>query len=404
MVIVLILLTVVVFVLVDWALRVTLRKMEEAKTRRERQRALDEGVRLEFAEEAKSLKRVEVDAPRARILAVDDEPVVLDSFRKILVLAGFSVDTVETGQEALALVRKRDYDFVFTDLKMPGMDGLDVTKAVKHLRPDVDLAIITGYGTIETAVSGMKYGAVDYVEKPFTEDELVDFANRLLIRRQERLARQSAPEVHLVTPSSAGVASPRVVNVPGGVYVSPEHTWVNVEINGEGRVGLDDFFHKTVGPIDTIRFPEKGKVVRRGEPLFTVGRGDWSLTFSSPLAGRVSRVNHELEFHPSLARLRPYEQGWICALEPSALTSDLERLRIGADAGAWYRQEIDTFRKALDLELGAPPPRGEETAEAAAAKEVSPRAFDACFLGSRSAAASTLRATERGAPPVGAGR
>ena len=62
-------------------------------------------------------------------------------------LAGFSVDTVETGQEALGLVRKHDYDFVFTDLKMPGMDGLDVTKAVKHLRPDIDVAIITGYAT-----------------------------------------------------------------------------------------------------------------------------------------------------------------------------------------------------------------------------------------------------------------
>jgi CheY-like chemotaxis protein len=61
---------------------------------------------------------------------VDDEPVVLDSFRKILVLEGYSIDTVETAQEALGLVRKRDYDFVFTDLKMPGMDGLDLTKAV----------------------------------------------------------------------------------------------------------------------------------------------------------------------------------------------------------------------------------------------------------------------------------
>ena len=81
------------------------------------------GLRLEFADEAASLKRVQVDNPKARILAVDDEPIVLDSFRKILVLAGYSVDTVETGPEALALVRRNDYEFAFTDLKMPGMDG-----------------------------------------------------------------------------------------------------------------------------------------------------------------------------------------------------------------------------------------------------------------------------------------
>jgi CheY-like chemotaxis protein len=161
MVILMVLVTLVVFAVVDLVLRLTLRRMEEARARKQRQKALDVGLRLEFAEEARSLKRVEVDRPRARILAVDDEPVILDSFRKILVLAGYSVDTVETGQEALALVRKHDYDFVFTDLKMPGMDGLDVTKGVHHLRPDIDIAIITGYGTIESAVDSMRFGAVD---------------------------------------------------------------------------------------------------------------------------------------------------------------------------------------------------------------------------------------------------
>ncbi len=77
-------------------------------------------------------------------------------------------------------MRANDYDFVFTDLKMPDMDGVEVVKAVKHLRPDVDVAVITGYATIETAVDSMRFGAVDYVQKPFTEDELVEFANKLL--------------------------------------------------------------------------------------------------------------------------------------------------------------------------------------------------------------------------------
>jgi DNA-binding NtrC family response regulator len=111
--------------------------------------------------------------------------VILDSFRKILVLAGFAVDTVETGPEALSLVRKRDYDFVFTDLKMPGMDGMDVAKAVHHLRPDIDLAIITGYGTIETAVEAMRFGASTTCEAVH-RGRLVEFANRLLLRRQDR--------------------------------------------------------------------------------------------------------------------------------------------------------------------------------------------------------------------------
>ena len=141
MIFLMVLLTVVVFAVVDLTLRLTLKQMQATRARRERQQALDIGLKLEFADEALSLKRVEVASPRARILAVDDEPVILDSFRKILVLAGFAVDTVESGQEALSLVRKNDYDFVFTDLKMPGMDGLDVAKGVHHLRPDIDIAI-----------------------------------------------------------------------------------------------------------------------------------------------------------------------------------------------------------------------------------------------------------------------
>ena len=381
MVILITILTVATFVVVDLVLRLTLRRLDEAKARKLRLKALDTGLRLEFADEAKSLKRVTVDVPKARILAVDDEPVILDSFRKILVLAGYSVDTVESGQEALSLVRNNDYDFVFTDLKMPGMDGLDVTKAVKHLRPDVDVAIITGYGTIETAVSGMKHGAADYVEKPFTEDELVEFANRLLIRRQDRLQRLSAPEIHLVTPSSANLPSPKVINVPGGVFVSNEHTWVEVGINGEGRIGLDDFFQKSVGALEGIRMPEQGQEIRRGQTLFTVEReGRW-MGFASPLSGKVSRVNHELDFHMNLMRLRPYEQGWICSIEPADLTSDLDKLTIGADSMAWYQAHVESFRRRLEEELASQRPTekratkgGNGTAAAAWA------AFGACFL------------------------
>lgn len=381
MVVLMVLLTVVVFVVVDLTLRLTLKRIEEAKVRKQRQQALDIGLRLEFAEEAKSLKRVEVSTPKARILAVDDEPVILDSFRKILVLAGFSVDTVESGQEALSLVRKNDYQFVFTDLKMPGMDGLEVTKAVKHLRPDIDVAIITGYATIESAVSGMKYGASDYVEKPFTEDELIEFANRLLIRRQDRLARLTAPEIHLVTPSSGVLASARVINVPGGVYVSGEHTWVSVEMTGQVLVGLDDLFYKTVGTPASIGLPKQGQQVRKGEALFVLRRGDHTLTFHAPLSGRVLKVNHELEFDLDLMRMRPYEQGWICVIDPNNLTRELSDMTLGADAVAWYQRQVESFRRKLSEEMAANgPPEKTHEAGAEGNAEAAWNAFSSCFL------------------------
>jgi CheY-like chemotaxis protein len=152
------------FVLLDLAVRAVRERLAHAQARRERAAVLSTSLRLDFSDEAPSLKRVDIPHPRARILAVDDEVVVLDSFRKVLVLAGYSVDTVETGPEALGLVRKHDYDFVFTDLKMPGMDGTEVVRAVRHLRPDIDVVVITGYGSVETAVECVRDGAADYVQ------------------------------------------------------------------------------------------------------------------------------------------------------------------------------------------------------------------------------------------------
>ena len=335
----------VAFVAIDALVRLTARRMEEARARREREAVLATSVRLDFTHEAKSLKLVEVPTPRGRILAVDDEPVVLDSFRKILVLDGFSVDTVENGPEALGLVQRRDYDFVFTDLKMPGMDGVEVVKAVKHLRPDVDVAVITGYGTIETAVATMAHGAVDYVQKPFTAEELSEFALKLLIKRQARLESQRRPTVRVVASVLAESAASHEYCVPGGSFLSPGHTWARIEPSGQVRVGLDDFARKALGEIDRVELPERGKRFRRGEPLFAVLHRGQRAKFLAPLSGQLVHANEELAHHPARASQSPYDRGWICLLQPSDLAGELTDLRIGKPVVDWYQEEIARLRK-----------------------------------------------------------
>jgi len=177
----------VLFVTADVIIRQAFKAYKEKKARRERELVLNESLNLDFSIEALSLKRAEVQNPKARILCVDDENVILDSFRKILVLAGYSIDTVTSGKEALGLIQLHNYDFVFTDLKMPEMSGEDVCKSVKHMRPDIDVIIITGYATVESAVECMKYGAMDYLQKPFTEDELLEHVNEFIIKRTTRI-------------------------------------------------------------------------------------------------------------------------------------------------------------------------------------------------------------------------
>jgi CheY-like chemotaxis protein len=351
----LMILLVVVFVVVDLVVRTVSKRMAADRERRERQSVLQSALQLSFAEEAKSLKRAEVPKARARILAVDDEHVVLDSFRKILVLAGFSVDTVDNGPEALTLLRARDYDFLFTDLKMPGMDGVEVVKAARHLRPDLDVVVITGYGTIESAVETMQFGAIDYVQKPFTEEELVAIANRLLIKRQARLDAQRMPTVRVVAPAVAEIVAAGEYCVPGGAFVYPGHTWARIDPGGQVWTGLDDFARKALQAVDRVELPAVGTRVKRGEPLFTVHRGAESLRFLAPVSGEVTETNHALAGQAQLMVKSPYDRGWACLVRPTDLAAELDGLRIGRPVVAWYQEEVARLRKELEASGQAAP-------------------------------------------------
>ncbi|MGP1676019.1 MAG: response regulator [Burkholderiales bacterium] len=379
MVLLIVVVTIIVFILVDFSLRVYFQKKQELKLRKEREAALDIGLKLDYSEEAKTLKRVEVKNPKARILAVDDEPIILDSFRKILVVAGYSIDTVEKGREALGLILKRDYDFVFTDLKMPEMDGLEVTKAVKHLRPDIDVIVITGYASIETAVETMKYGAMDYVQKPFTEDELIAFFNKSLIKRRDRIEREMKPTVRLLTPSTKESGSQHEFNVPAGIFISRNHTWVNVEMNGIARIGIDDFVRKIIRKIDKVELPKLNKEVKKGELLFSIKHNSQTIDIVSPISGKVTLVNTEHVEHPDLIALSPFELSWMCCIDPSNLAEELRSLKIGADTINWYREEIDKYAeiaKRIEQE-GAPAASAGKGADKAAEQEADERLVEA---------------------------
>jgi CheY-like chemotaxis protein len=338
---------IILFIFLNLLSRELYNRLQAQRRRAEREQALSRSLQLDFTRESKTLKRVEVEEPAARILCVDDEAVVLDSLRKILVLDGYSVDTVETGQEALGLVQARDYDFVFTDLKMPSMSGNEVTKAVKHLRPDIDVVIITGYATVDSAVECMKYGAMDYIEKPFTEEELHTFVRHALIRREDRVQRQLRPQVHITGPAGAARRSSGEFSIPGGVLVSTGHCWASLSEEGTAKIGLDDFAAKLIGSIDSIEFPEVGKSVAAGEPLFGIRQDGRSWSFAAPLSGKVLRVNNGLQEDTGRLARTAYGDSWICAIEGGNLDAELPKLKIGQSAVDFFQAELERFETFL---------------------------------------------------------
>lgn len=347
MVALIVILTIIVFVIVDFGLRTFMKRREEIRIRNEREQALDIGLKLDFSSEAKSLKRVEVENPKAKILAVDDEAVILDSFRKILVFGGYNIDTVEAGKEALGLIKDHDYDFVFTDLKMPEMDGVEVTKAVKHLRPDIDVVVITGYASIESAVETMKYGALDYVQKPFTEDELLTFVKNALIKREDKIEKQMRPKIRLVTSSKQESESKHEINVPAGIFVDQYHTWVNVEMNGTVRIGIDDFVRKIIGSFEEVILPKTNQKINKGELVFSLRHKTNTINFSSPISGTITLLNSEHIEHPDWIVAKPLELSWMCCIEPTNLSEELHFLKIGESAVNWYKDELNKYNEIV---------------------------------------------------------
>ena len=354
----LILVAIVGFMLLNLAARGMFLKLQENKMRAEREEALAESLRLDFTRESKTLKRVEVKDPVARILCVDDEEVILNSFRKVLVLDGYSVDTVETGQEVLGLIQTHQYDFVFTDLKMPAMSGTDVVKSVKHLRPDIDVVIITGFATVESAVECMKYGAIDYVEKPFTEGELRAFVKHALIKRRDRIEKQLKPRVHVTGPAETDRSFEGEFSIPGGVLISTGHCWASLAEDGTARIGLDDFARKLLGSIDTIDFPDIGMNVKAGQPLFSVNQSHRRAQFHAPLSGKVVEINEDLREDGAMLEEMSYGKNWICVIDGDDLDAELPRLKIGKSAVALFQEDIDRFQayvqKANGREISDP--------------------------------------------------
>jgi len=106
------------------------------------------------------------------ILLVDDEANLRTVFSDVLKRAGYRVNTVEDGHEAVKEVEENTYNLALVDLRMPRMDGIEVLENIKKRKPELPVIIYTGYGSVTTAVEAMRKGASDYLNKPFSPQEL----------------------------------------------------------------------------------------------------------------------------------------------------------------------------------------------------------------------------------------
>jgi DNA-binding NtrC family response regulator len=149
-----------------------------------------------------------------------------------LEMAGYTVQTAVNGEDALGQLQSGPFDLILLDLRMPGMDGIEVLRQVMEQRPETSVVVVTAHGSVDTAVEAMKLGAVDFIQKPFAPQEIRDLVTRVLDREQEAdyemyltLARRNLAERHYAAAKeqvrraiAEDSARPEAFNLLGAVH------------------------------------------------------------------------------------------------------------------------------------------------------------------------------------------
>jgi len=200
------------------------------------------------------------------ILIVDDEQDIREGSQRILSRMGFEVSLASRGDEGLEKLKKTRAAIMLLDLKMPGMDGMDVLARVGEINPEVLVIVITGYATVETAIQAMKQGAYDFIPKPFEPDQLRIIVNRAaekirLQKEAHKLAQEQRRTLLDLTTEQSRIRTV-IESLPSGVVVT----------NNDGQVALmNPAFRQLMGinadfefgqPIDAyIKDPELCKLI-----------------------------------------------------------------------------------------------------------------------------------------------
>ncbi len=255
---------------------------------------------------------------KPRILVVDDELPVCKSISSALAPDAYAVDMALSAEEALKKEEDSEYDVVITDLMMPGLSGLDLLKALKDKRPDVRVIMVTGYPSIESAVQSIKFGAFDYIPKPFTPNDLRSLVARALESRRYQKEQEAKAAVGKIE---------SLMTPPAGLYFIPENSWAATDEDGNVRVGVHHAFLRALGEIASIELPKEGDMRYQGEACVRVSdEAGLSHKVWTPVSGKILVLNEAIVSDSSLLMADPYGKGWVLVTKPSNLESDLKNL------------------------------------------------------------------------------
>jgi CheY-like chemotaxis protein len=221
---------------------------------------------------------------KGRILVLDDDPVITLSCKRILGAEGFSVSTVERGEDALNKLAKEDFDLFISDVRLPDINGMTVLKEARVIKPKTDVVIITGYPTLEDARESTRLGAFEYIEKPFTPDFMINVAKKIFDTKGWILRKAFIDEFRdSITP---------LRDTENPVIFYKEGTWARPAKDGLWEIGCDLRYLMLSGNLMYVEFIRDLEKIEAGKPFARIytsgGQGSELL---SPMNGELREVN-----------------------------------------------------------------------------------------------------------------
>ncbi len=306
---------------------------------------------------------------RPRVLVVNDEKFIRDIIADFLGMEGYIVRTAEDGSSAVSELERARYDMVISDLKMPRMGGLDLLKEVSRAHPDTLTVIMTGFGTVETAIDAMKRGAYDYILKPFKVEEVVHIVQRGLEKRRltaENLRLREALSLYKVSEAIAASLSldEVITTLTDGalseVRADAAATWLD---DGEGG-----YFQRRLTPASTLPAGEDFgqldetrvvELLKAGTPLVEHGARARDLFREHPARQVSSVAIVPLKMRDrllgwiaviSLTASRRFDEGQrkLLSMMASRAAAAIENARLYEDLQATFQQTIQTLARTID--------------------------------------------------------
>lgn len=254
------------------------------------------------------------------ILVIDDEQVILEALLKVGKVENLKIDTTLSGEEGLEKLKTNEYKLIVCDLILPDLHGFEIVQYVTSNNIPAPIVVTSGYSTIDNAIKAMQYGAIDFLPKPFTFDEILGCIrkgmkySRLILSRVASIGKLDASPIQFIP-------------CPPSYYRFGLTSWLNIERNDCVKTGLTDLNVRTIDDIESVKAKQiNDDVVQGQEYLLITCKQGIEHKILSPISGKITDINENVLTDKRLIEKDPFFEGWIYRIAPSELHNELKYL------------------------------------------------------------------------------